>query len=153
MVSWMPQAPLPEARKEESAMTHDPLAPVTIRPVGRVVSDFRDYEAVHDYEAPSTIEMRADLLPALAGIEHFSHLHVAYFQHRRAGWMAWAEEEGGHDLTMPLSGSPFRKGVYTTRAPARPRPSARASSNWSRAGRPPSWSADSTPSTARRSSI
>lgn len=101
-------------------MTHDPLAPVSIRPIGRVVSDFRDFEAVHDYEALSTIEMRADLAPALAGIEHFSHLHVVYHQHRRAGWMDWAEEEGGADLTVPLSGTPYRKGIFTTRAPGRP---------------------------------
>lgn len=94
--------------------------PVTIRPIGRVISDFRDFDGNPDYEGIQGIEIHDDLAPGLEGIEHFSRLHVIYHQHRRAEWMTWAGEAWGGALTTPVAGSPYRKGIYTTRAPGRP---------------------------------
>ncbi len=98
------------------------LQPVTIRPVGVVLSPLKSFDQVPKYNEESTILMRGDLLPALAGLEHFSHLHVLYHQHLRGEWKQRAGLVGDDDetLTMPNLGEPTCKGVYTTRSPARP---------------------------------
>ena len=98
------------------------LQPVTIRPVGVVISPLKNFDQVPKYNEECTILMRGDLMPALAGLEHFSHLHVLYRQHRRDEWKKRAGMIGDEDetLTMPNLGEPTCKGVYTTRSPARP---------------------------------
>jgi tRNA-Thr(GGU) m(6)t(6)A37 methyltransferase TsaA len=99
-----------------------PQESVSIRPIGVVVSDFKDFSQKTDYEAVSMISIREDLEPGLTGLEHFSHIYVFYHQHRRKEWqksVGWSESEE-QILTMPLAGEPSCKGIYTTRAPARP---------------------------------
>ncbi len=97
------------------------LQPVSIRPVGVVLSSLKEFSQIPNYAEESVILMRGDLLPALAGLEHFSHLHVLYSQHRRIEWKKRAGlAEDDETLTMPNLGEPTCKGVYTTRSPARP---------------------------------
>lgn len=97
-------------------------APVTIHPVGVVISDFHDFSQPTSYDSDSVIEFRPDLTEALIGLEHFSHIHILYYQHRRTEWQKAMGLSDNDDqvLTMPLSGEPTCKGIYTTRTPARP---------------------------------
>lgn len=95
---------------------------VTIRPIGVVESEFRDFPQKTSYEAESVIAIREDLADGLLGLEHFSHIHVLYYQHRRKDWqkhVRWTETEE-QILTMPVTGEPTCKGIYTSRSPARP---------------------------------
>lgn len=102
-------------------MNDEWLQPVTLRPVGVVLSPLKDFSQIPRYNEESVILMRGDLMPALAGIEHFSHLHVLYHQHRRGEWKKRAGlAENAETLTMPNVGEPTCKGVYTSRSPARP---------------------------------
>ncbi len=95
--------------------------PVTIRPIGVVVSDFKNFEQPWTYQSDSSIAIREDLAEGLIGLEHFSHIHVLYRQHRREEWKRRAHiPEGEEMLTMPLMGEPTCKGIYTSRSPARP---------------------------------
>lgn len=96
--------------------------PVTIRPIGVVESDFKEFSQKTDYTAESVIAIREDLADGLLGLEHFSHIHVLYYQHRRKDWQKFAKwtESDEQVLTTPLVGEPSCKGVYTSRAPARP---------------------------------
>ncbi|MDD2510384.1 MAG: hypothetical protein PHG94_04575, partial [Syntrophomonas sp.] len=57
--------------------------PVSIQPIGVVVSDFKEVSRQYDYKRESMIYMREDLMDALIGIEYFSHIHVIYYQHRK----------------------------------------------------------------------
>jgi len=95
---------------------------VSIRPIGTVVSEFKDFNQRTDYNSVSVIEIREDLTEGLIGLEHFSHMHVVYYQNRRKDWqkhVGW-NDSGEQILTMPLMGEPSCKGIYTTRSPARP---------------------------------
>ena len=103
-------------------MTQVPQEPVSIRPIGVVVSDFKDFDQKTNYNAESMIYIREDLEPGLTGLENFSHIHVLYHQHRRKDWqqaVGWTDKPD-QILTMPLPGDPSCKGIYTTRSPARP---------------------------------
>jgi tRNA-Thr(GGU) m(6)t(6)A37 methyltransferase TsaA len=96
--------------------------PVSIRPIGTVISSFKEFAQKTDYTLESTIEIREDLAEALIGLEHFSHIHVIYSQNRRKQWqqhVGWTANEE-QILTQPLMGEPSCKGIYTTRSPARP---------------------------------
>ncbi len=96
--------------------------PVTIRPIGVVVSDFKDFTQKTSYEAASVISIREDLTEGLLGLEHFSHIWVMYHQHRRMDWQKFVKwsDTGEQVLTTPNLGEPTCKGVYTSRSPARP---------------------------------
>lgn len=96
--------------------------PVTIRPIGVVVSDFREFTQKTDYDSESEVRIREDLAEGLIGLEHFSHIYVMYHQHRRKDWQKamGLSQSDEQVLTMPLSGEPSCKGIYTTRTPARP---------------------------------
>jgi tRNA (adenine37-N6)-methyltransferase len=95
--------------------------PVTIRPIGVVVSGLKNLDQHPTYNEESVLNIREDLAEGLIGLEHFSHLHVVYWQHRREEWKKRANiPEGEEILTMPLMGEPSCKGIYTTRNPARP---------------------------------
>lgn len=96
--------------------------PVVIKPIGVVVSDFREFDQRTDYEAESVVQIREDLADGLIGLEHFSHIYVFYYQHRRLEWQKATGLSQGDEqvLAMPLDGEPTCKGIYTTRAPARP---------------------------------
>ncbi len=67
-------------------MVSVPKELVSIRPVGVVVSDFKEVSRVYDYNQESMIYMREDLTDALTGIEYFSHIHVIYYHHRQKDW-------------------------------------------------------------------
>jgi tRNA (adenine37-N6)-methyltransferase len=102
-------------------MNDEWLQPVTLRPVGVVLSTLKGFDQHPTYTEESAILMRGDLLQGLAGIEHFSHIHVLYRQHRRGEWKRRAGmPEDAEVLTMPNLGEPTCKGVYTSRSPARP---------------------------------
>ncbi len=96
--------------------------PVTIRPIGVVESDFKDFTQRTSYTAESVVSIREDLAEGLLGLEHFSHIWVMYYQHRRRDWqkfVKWTDTDE-QILTTPNVGEPSCKGVYTSRAPARP---------------------------------
>ncbi len=102
-------------------MNNDWQKPVTIRPIGVVISELKNFDQIPTYNEESCLLIREDLTEGLQGLEHFSHLHVIYHQHRREEWKRRANiPEGEEMLTMPLIGEPTCKGVYTSRAPARP---------------------------------
>ncbi|MGA3092757.1 MAG: tRNA (N6-threonylcarbamoyladenosine(37)-N6)-methyltransferase TrmO [Terriglobales bacterium] len=95
--------------------------PVTIRPIGVVVSDLKEFNQNPTYREECVLQIRQDLTDGLVGIEHFSHIHVLYHQHRREEWKKRAGIPDGTELlTMPLMGEPTCKGIYTSRSPARP---------------------------------
>jgi formylmethanofuran dehydrogenase subunit E len=95
--------------------------PVTIRPIGVVVSDLKNFDQIPTYNEESCITIREDLSDGLLGLEHFSHIQVIYHQHRRDEWKRRANiPEGQEQLIVPLIGEPTCKGVYTSRSPARP---------------------------------
>lgn len=94
---------------------------VTIRPIGVVCSLLKDFTQIPTYREESVLHIREDLTEGLAGLEHFSHIHVVYHQHLREAWKRRANiPEGQEQLTVPLVGEPSCKGVYTSRAPSRP---------------------------------
>lgn len=102
-------------------MSNDWQQLVTIRPIGVVVSDLKNFDQLPTYSEVSYLSIREDLTEGLIGLEHFSHLHVIYRQHRREEWKKRANiPEGEEILTMPLMGEPSCKGIYTSRSPARP---------------------------------
>ncbi len=102
-------------------MTDEWQQPVTIRPIGVVVSELKDFDQIPNYREESCLFIREDLTEGLQGLEHFSHLHVIYSQHRRNEWKKLAHIPDGEEiLTMPLIGEPTCKGIYTSRSPARP---------------------------------
>ncbi|MDD3874698.1 MAG: tRNA (N6-threonylcarbamoyladenosine(37)-N6)-methyltransferase TrmO [Methanosarcina sp.] len=102
-------------------MVSVPKELVSIRPVGVVVSDFKECSRRYDYNSESMIYMREDLTDALIGLESFSHMHVIYHQDRRTDWfklMEWEQDEP--PLTIPFASEPACQGVYSTRSPFRP---------------------------------
>lgn len=102
-------------------MSFDWQEPVTIRPIGVVESDLKNFDQLPTYTEQACLVIREDLTEGLIGIEHFSHIHVIYRQHRREEWKLRANiPEGEEILTQPLMGEPTCKGIYTSRSPARP---------------------------------
>ncbi len=102
-------------------MNNDWQQPVTIRPIGVVISELKNFDQIPTYREESCLSIREDLTEGLLGLEHFSHLHVIYRQHRREEWKRRAHiPEGEEQFTQPLMGEPSCKGVYTSRSPARP---------------------------------
>ena len=102
-------------------MSYDWQEPVTIRPIGVVISELKNFDQHPTYREDCFLSIREDLTEGLLGLEHFSHLHVVYRQHRREEWKRRANiPEGQEILTMPLMGEPTCKGIYTSRSPARP---------------------------------
>lgn len=94
---------------------------ISITPIGVVVSEFKELSQWTSNEMESMLWIREELTQALLGIEHFSHIYILYSEHRRAEWQAWVKwgEPGEQILTMPLTGEPTCKGIYTTRSTAR----------------------------------
>ena len=98
-----------------------PQEPVSIIPVGVVVSDFKKCSRTYDYNSESKICMREDLTDALIGLEYFSHINVIYHHHRREEWLQmedWKQDTA--PITLPFASEPVCQGVYSTRSPARP---------------------------------
>lgn len=102
-------------------MVSVPKEPISIQPVGVVVSDFKKVSRNYDYNSESVIYMREDLTDALIGLEYFSHIHVIYYQHRREDWLRLIEwEQDEPPITLPFASEPVCQGVYSTRSPSRP---------------------------------
>lgn len=102
-------------------MANVPKTPVSIVPVGVVVSDFKECSRTYDYNSESMIYMREDLTDALIGLESFSHIHVIYYQHRRKDWLRLVEgEKDEQPIVISSPGEPALQGIYTTRSPSRP---------------------------------
>jgi tRNA-Thr(GGU) m(6)t(6)A37 methyltransferase TsaA len=102
-------------------MDSDWQQPVTIRPIGVVISSLKTFDQSPTYGEESCISIREDLTEGLLGLEHFSHIHVLYHQHRRKEWRQRAHMSAEQEtLSMPLMGEPTCKGIYTSRSPARP---------------------------------
>lgn len=102
-------------------MVSVPKKPVPIKPVGVVVSDFKNVSRNYDYNSESVIYMREDLTDALIGLELFSHMHVIYYQDRREDWLKLIEwEQDEPPITLPFASEPVCQGVYSTRSPSRP---------------------------------
>ena len=98
-----------------------PKEPICIRPVGVVVSGFKECSRTFDYNRESMVYMREDLTDALIGIEYFSHIHVIYYQHRKEDWFRLIEwEQDEPPITLPFASEPACQGVYSTRSPSRP---------------------------------
>lgn len=94
---------------------------ISIRPVGVVVSDFKECSRTYDYHRESIIYMREDLTDALIGLKSFSHMHVIYFQHQRSEWLKLMNGPTDQpSTTLTMASEPARQGIYTTRSPSRP---------------------------------
>lgn len=95
---------------------------VSIEPIGVVESEFKDFSQQTRYDTESIIAIREELADGLIGIEHFSHIHVLYYQHRKKEWQKamGLSQTDEQVLTMPLAGEPSCKGIWTSRSPARP---------------------------------
>jgi tRNA-Thr(GGU) m(6)t(6)A37 methyltransferase TsaA len=102
-------------------MNQDWEQPVTIRPIGVVISPLKEFDQTPSYGEEACLFIREDLTDALQGLEHFSHLHVVYRQHRREEWKRRdLIPEGKDKLLEPVAIEPVCKGIYTSRSPARP---------------------------------
>jgi tRNA-Thr(GGU) m(6)t(6)A37 methyltransferase TsaA len=102
-------------------MNQDWQKPVTIRPIGVVVSALTDLDAPCTTVEQSCLWIREDLMEGLLGLEHVSHLHITYWQHRRGELKRRNQIPANKELlTLPSPDGMARKGVFTSRTPARP---------------------------------
>lgn len=112
---------LKDSLEQTIFMSNAKPEPITITPIGVVVSDFKEFSQRTTNQMESVLVIQEELTKALLGIEHFSHIHVLYQEHRRTEWQEWVKwgKPGEQVLTMPLAGEPTCKGIYTTRSTAR----------------------------------
>lgn len=90
---------------------------VSFRPIGIVRSPFSETAAIPkgpgaDHSAEGVLELRDDLVEALADIEGFSHLYVIWVFHQARPV----------ELTVTPPNDDRPHGVLATRAPVRPNP-------------------------------
>jgi tRNA (adenine37-N6)-methyltransferase len=93
---------------------------VGISPIGVVESAFTDFSQPAPYDSDSVVVLREEPAEELNGIEHFSHLHVLYRQHRREEWrhemsLAHSDEQA---VCEPSAG--LLRGLFASRSPKRP---------------------------------
>jgi tRNA-Thr(GGU) m(6)t(6)A37 methyltransferase TsaA len=103
-----------------TCITNSPVRPVTVKPIGVVEANNRKVSDAMDYAAESRIVMLPEFLPALTGIECFSHLWVIYHQHCSADWRqahGWGQERV---MVHPAMDDRAGQGIFTSRAPVRP---------------------------------
>jgi len=93
---------------------------VSISPIGVVESQFKDFSQPAPYDAESVVVLREELAKELNGIEHFSHLHVLYRQHRRAQWRREMGLAHSDEQAMREPSAAPRRGLYASRSPLRP---------------------------------
>lgn len=91
-------------------------AEICFRPIGVVRNGITETSEQCWEESISEIALRADLLPALKGIEDFSHLVVIFCFHRRPADGVELQVHPERREDMPLVG------VLATRSPTRPNP-------------------------------
>jgi len=97
-----------------------PVETITLAPIGVVESANISVLAPMDYAAECRIVMLPEFLPALTGIEYFSHLWVIYHQHCSADWKqarGWGKERV---MVHPATDDRSGQGIFTSRAPVRP---------------------------------
>lgn len=95
----------------------DALEPIAMRPIGRIRTPFTTLEGMPIQpggarEVVGQVEVRADLAPALADVDGFSHVYLLYCFHQSAGYKT--------TVTPYLDDTP--RGLFATRAPKRPNP-------------------------------
>ncbi len=88
---------------------------IFLRPIGIVHNDITSGEARWE-EIVSRVEVREDLLPALKGIEGFSHLLILFYFDQLPPGTAPLQVHPERRPEMPLVG------VLATRSPHRPNP-------------------------------
>jgi tRNA (adenine37-N6)-methyltransferase len=91
---------------------------VSINPIGVVESAFKDFSQQAPYDSDSAVVLREELAQELNGIEHFSHLHVLYRQHRRGEWRH--EMSLAHSDEQVLCEPDALRELYASRSPLRP---------------------------------
>ncbi len=94
---------------------HDTAGGIFLRPIGIVHNDVTSGEADWE-EIVSRIEVREDLLPALEGVEEFSHLIILFYFDRLPPSPSPLQVRPERRPEMPLVG------VLATRSPQRPNP-------------------------------
>jgi tRNA-Thr(GGU) m(6)t(6)A37 methyltransferase TsaA len=90
--------------------------PITLVPIGVVHNDVAEPDGISWEEVVSRIEVAPELVPALAGIEAFSHLVVIFAFHRRPAGPPPLQVHPERRAELPLVG------VFATRSPRRPNP-------------------------------
>ena len=96
------------------ANRHPARKTILFRPIGVVRSAFREPENRDWDETVSEIRMDRKWLPALKGIEEFSHLIVLFHLSRSVGIKMQTHPRGRLDLPLV--------GMFSTRSPHRPNP-------------------------------
>jgi tRNA-Thr(GGU) m(6)t(6)A37 methyltransferase TsaA len=89
---------------------------IEFRPIGFVHNGVADPAGVRWEELVSQIEVDKAYLPALEGIEEFSHVVVVFYFHRQPGGSPPLQVHPEQRADMPLVG------VFATRSPRRPNP-------------------------------
>jgi tRNA-Thr(GGU) m(6)t(6)A37 methyltransferase TsaA len=92
-------------------------APLLVRPIGRVRSDFRQRKSMPPMGAPASVELRPEYARGLHRLEQHSHLWV----------LAWLDQAEREILEVTPRGVADRgpdglHGVFAVRSPARPNP-------------------------------
>jgi tRNA-Thr(GGU) m(6)t(6)A37 methyltransferase TsaA len=108
----------PKNYAEELASTAHAKMQITMQPIGRVHSSYKERFAaprqpgLADAE-PATIELNAghNFEQAVQDLDSFSHIWVLYWMHLNSGW---------NPTVMPPRGPKIRRGLFSTRAPHRP---------------------------------
>jgi tRNA-Thr(GGU) m(6)t(6)A37 methyltransferase TsaA len=104
-------------RLKRSPPTVPPLEPVTLRPVGIVRSRLRDLRYRDTSRDRAVIQVAADSVPALSGLDGFSHAIVLTWLDRVSEEeRGTLQEHPGGDDSMP------RTGVFALRTHHRPNP-------------------------------
>ena len=94
-----------------------PREPVVLRAVGVVRNGVREARARGWEDLRSDIIVREELIPALEGIETYSHVIVIFYMHQvPEPERARTQVHPRHDERYPL------QGVFATRTPSRPNP-------------------------------
>ncbi|MHC1791428.1 tRNA (N6-threonylcarbamoyladenosine(37)-N6)-methyltransferase TrmO [Solidesulfovibrio sp.] len=94
-----------------------PQTPVAMRPIGVIRTPFAALEGMPIQpggarEVLGQVVLDADLAPALADVDGFSHVYLLYCFHQSAGYKT--------TVTPYLDDTP--RGLFATRAPKRPNP-------------------------------
>ncbi|NOZ06808.1 MAG: tRNA (N6-threonylcarbamoyladenosine(37)-N6)-methyltransferase TrmO [Chloroflexi bacterium] len=93
------------------------MDPVTLHPIGWVQNEFAPPMEAEWDQVESEIVLLEDLVPALEGIEEFSHIIVIWWMHQHEqgrGEVLQIHPERREDLPL--------RGVFATRTPRRPNP-------------------------------
>lgn len=94
-----------------------PPAALIFRPIGRIHTPFAEAEGtpiqpIGARGVKGTVEIEAEFAGGLKDLEGFSHIYLLYQFHRSVGWSP--------EVVPFMDDQP--RGVFSTRAPARPNP-------------------------------